>query len=423
LEITMERTTVVVIGAGQAGLAVSHQLRAAAVEHVVLERGRTAQVWRSERWDSLRLLTPNWMTRLPGWSYQGADQAGFMTATQVADFLEDYARSFDAPIVHQAQVRSVTPYGGRYLVHSDAGSWVSDAVVIATGYCAEPAVPAFAAGLDPAITQLTPDRYRNPGDVPSGGVLIIGASSTGVQHADELATAGHDVTVAVGRHIRLPRRYRGMDIMWWLETMGSLDRPASSADRAAVSAPSLQLVGRNADMQLDLPTLAARGVQFTGRVSGVEGTVVGFADDLGETTAAADAQLEQLLGRIDRHAALTGLVPELDRPSRPVPSTPVAARPRIRELDLHRSGIRTVLWATGCRRSYPWLHLPVLDAAGEIRHAGGLTSLPGIAVVGMRWQTRRKSTLIDGVRHDATKVVDELVNSVLPRSGAQRRAA
>ena len=289
----MHGTAVVVIGAGQAGLAVSNLLTAASVGHVVLERGRTAESWRSRRWDSLRLLTPNWMSRLPGWSYRGSGPAGFMSAAEVAGYLGSYADSFDAPVVQGAEVRSVRRWAGGYLVVSDAGSWTADAVVVATGYCDEPAVPAVARDLDPTILQLTPDRYRNPDGVPDGGVLVIGASATGVQLADELAAAGRDVVLAVGRHARMPRRYRGMDIMWWLDSMGLLDRRAGPADAARPPEPSLQIVGRADGREVDLPSLAERGIHVTGRVSGFGSGTVALADDLRITTAAADARLRR----------------------------------------------------------------------------------------------------------------------------------
>ena len=216
----MFQTSVVISGAGQAGLSVSKILSDAGIDHVALERGRTAERWFSQRWDSLRLLTPNWMSRLPGWSYQGSDPAGYMRAAQVAEFLTGYADGFDAPVVHGAEVRSVRRHRGRYHVISDAGSWSAGAVVIATGYCDQASVPRFAESLHPSVRQITPDRYRNPAEVPDGRVLVVGASSTGVQLADELGVAGRDVVLAVGRHTRLPRRYRGIDIMWWLDSLG-----------------------------------------------------------------------------------------------------------------------------------------------------------------------------------------------------------
>ena len=411
----MPSTRVVIIGAGQAGLAVSYLLTAASIDHLVLDRGRTAERWRSQRWDSLRLLTPNWMSRLPGWSYRGADPDGFMPAADVAGYLAGYAESFHAPVRAETTVLSVRRHRGRYLVGTDAGSWAADAVVIATGFCDEPAVPAAAGGLDPAIHQVTPDRYRNPSELPAGGVLVVGASATGAQLADELAADGREVLMAVGRHTRLPRRYRGRDIMWWLDSMGVLDRPVDHERIHRNPEPSLQIVGSGPDTgprDVDLPSLQARGIRLGGRLVGLDGTHVEFADDLAATAAAADAKLARLFRRIDVHVTATGPEFEVFPPGRVRPFVPdsVAAPTR---LDLRAAGVRSVLWATGCRRRYPWLHVPVLDAAGEIRHSAGLTAAPGLVVVGQRWQTRRSSTFLDGVRHDAAIVVDHLMNTVL----------
>ena len=433
----MPSTRVVIIGAGQAGLAVSHLLTAASVDHQVLERGRTAERWRSQRWDSLRLLTPNWMSRLPGWSYRGADPDGFMPAAEVADYLAGYATSFDAPVLEGTTVLSVRRQSvghsdrhsgrhsgrnsGRYLVDTDAGSWVADAVVIATGFCDEPAVPAVAAGLDRSIHQVTPDRYRNPSELPAGGVLVVGASATDAQLADELAADGRQVMLAVGRHTRLPRRYRGRDIMWWLDRMGVLDRPVDRERVHRHTEPSLQIVGSstkagNHPREVDLPSLFARGIRLGGRLVGLDGTRVVFADDLGVTAGAADAKLARLLHRIDHHITAAGLESEVLRrdpdsaPFRPFIADSAGEPTR---LDLRAAGFRSVIWATGYRRSYPWLHVPVLDAAGDIRHRSGLTAAPGLVVVGQRWQTRRSSTFLDGVGHDAAIVVDHLLSTVL----------
>ena len=347
----MQRITVVIIGAGQAGLAVSRLLTGESVDHVILERGNAAQSWRSRRWDSLRLLTPNWMSRLPGWSYDGPDRGGFMSAASVVEYLDQYALSFQAPVIRNAQVHSVRRARGRFVVSSDAGCWTADAVVIATGYCDQPAVPPMAAGLHPSIHQLTPDCYRNPDDVPDGGVLIVGASATGVQLADELDAAGRDVLLAVGRHTRVPRRYRGIDIMWWLDAMGLLDRPVSPG-RALETAHSLQLVGNAPAREVDLPTLATRGIRFAGRLASLARGVVTFADDLPSTTAAADAKLDRLLARIDRFADSTGLDGSIGPPTRPRVPTAVrsAVRPR---LNLEAERVHSVIWATGYRRRYP----------------------------------------------------------------------
>jgi putative flavoprotein involved in K+ transport len=391
-------TDIVIIGAGQAGLATSRCLGDLGVPHVLLERGRPAQRWRSERWDSLRLLTPNWMTRLPAWRYAGDEPDGFMRAAEVASFLDAYARSFAAPVVEEAEVLRVEQRDGLFTVASTRGVWRARGVVVATGHCDRPAAPPCAAAAPGSILQVTPDRYRRPEDLPAGGVLVVGASATGVQLAEELHRSGRPVTLAVGRHTRVPRRYRGRDIMSWLDEAGILDEPlAPQADLAAAyRQTSLQLVGSPEGRAVDLLSLQGIGVRIAGRVAGVEGGTVGFGPDLEEHVARAEAKLRRLLLRIDGHIATQGVKAA---PAEPV--QPVATGPGPRELDLEKEGIRAIVWATGFRRSYPWLKIPVLDAAGEIRHSGGVTPCPGLSVIGMPFQSRRKSTFIDGVGADA----------------------
>jgi putative flavoprotein involved in K+ transport len=401
----MSTVPVAVLGAGQAGLSVSRLLTGSGVEHVVLDRGRPAETWRARPWESLHLLTPNWMSRLPGWSYSGLDEHGFMTARETAAYLTAYARSFAAPVVGGAELESVRPSGVGYRVNTAAGSWSARAVVVATGWCQQPAVPGVAVALDPLIKQETAATYRSPGALPDGRVLVVGASASGVQLADELAAAGRDVVLAVGSHTRLPRTYRGLDILWWLSAMGVFDREARP--QLGGGDPSLQLIGRVDRRDVDLTALQRRGISLAGRVVSVEGSRVRFARDLPATTAAADARVTALLHRVDAYAHAVGLDDEIE----PAPPPPAAARADAApgELDLAAGGFGTVLWATGYRRAYPWLQVPVLDAAGEIRHVRGRTPAPGLHVVGMRRQTRRSSTFLDGVRHDAALVVGDLL--------------
>ena len=405
----MSRTSVVVIGAGQAGLAVSHHLTGAGVEHVVLERDRVAGRWSSYRWEALRLLTPNWLSRLPDYRYAGPEPDGFMSATGVADYLRSYARHSGTPVVEGAEVRSVERHAVGYQVISDAGRWLCDAVVVATGWCDVPRVPGFAAALDPRIEQLTAATYRNPAALPDGGVLVVGASATGVQIADELARSGRRVTLAVGSHTRLPRHYRGADIMWWLDAMGLFDRRLDGhpAPAAARDEPSLQLVGGGPGREVDLRSLQQRRVGLAGRLRTVDGTRVRFAPDLPETTGRADARLRRLLRRVDAYALGAGLAAEVE-PAAPV--RPARTRGAPAGLDLHDAGIGSVVWATGYRRAYPWLRVPVRTAAGEIRQVDGATPVPGLYVMGMRWQSRRSSSFLDGVRHDAATVAGRVLD-------------
>ncbi len=403
----MRRTDVVVVGGGQAGLAMSRALGERGIEHAVLERGRVAERWRSERWDSLRLLTPRWQSRLPGFAYRGPDPDGFMTRDELVGFLEDYARSFGAPVERGVAVTAVARDGAGYRVDTDRGAWRAASVVVATGHCHQASVPAWASRLPADVVQVVPPRYRNPAQLPEGGVLVVGASATGVQLASELRRSGRPVTLAVSRHVRMPRRYRGRDILWWYDALGMGDERAGAvADlEAARAAPSLQLVGSPEHRTLDLAVLRDEGVRLVGRAVGVEGGRVALADDLAANVRAADDRLARLLGRIDAHLAAEGLAAPAPEPIRPVSLEPVPA-----SIDLRAEGIRTVLWATGYRRSYPWLRVPVLDARGELIQVGGVTAAPGLYALGLPLLRRRKSTWLDGVGADARELTDHLAD-------------
>jgi len=411
------RTEAVIVGGGQAGLAMSRCLSDLGVAHVVLERGAVAQRWRSESWDSLRLLTPNWMTRLPGFRYTGPDPDGFMSVPELIALFEHYAAVSNAPLV-TATVRSIDRERGRFRVATDRGAWLASAVVIATGYCNQPYVPAAARHLSPSVAQLVPSAYKRPSDLRPGGVLVVGASATGVQLAEEIQRSGRQVTVAVGRHTRLPRRYRGRDILWWLDRVGVLAQPIDTVYSAEVSRrqPSLQLVGRADRESLDLGALHRCGVRLTGRVRGVHDNHIHLDDDLMATAAAADIKMAELLMRVDDFIARSGSGAEPRPPFQPTWPLALPAQPR--ELDLRREGIHTVIWATGYRRAYPFLHVPVLDARGEIVHTGGVTAADGLYVLGLNFQRRRNSSFIDGVGDDARFIAEHLT----ARAAARRVA-
>lgn len=398
----------VVVGAGHAGLAVSRLLSDAGHQHVVLERGRLAERWRSERWDSLHLLTPAWMTRLPGDRYRGS-QDRFLSAGEFVEFLSGYAASFDAPVSEGVTVHQVTHVGDGFRVATDSGVFTSRHVVVAAGPHGRPVLPSGVT----ASRVLPSSGYRNPGALPDGGVLVVGASSSGVQIADELNRAGRDVTIAVGSHTRIPRRYRGMDVFWWLESTGKLARTIDDVpdEAAARREPSLQLIGRNHpgdDGDLDLFALQRRGVRLAGRLTALDDTVAHFADDLAVQTDEADARMRRVLDTFDAYAAVAGLDAELLPVHRP-PSVPPVRTPR--RLDMRAERIGTVITATGFRPDHSWLRIPgALDADGTLRQYRGVTRVPGLFVVGQRFQHRRDSAFIDGARYDAGLVVAHLLS-------------
>jgi putative flavoprotein involved in K+ transport len=403
----------VVIGAGHAGLAVSRLLTDAGHDHVVLDRGRIGERWRSERWDSLHLLTPNWLTRLPGWWYAGPQQDGYMSAARFVRHLERYAASFSAPVVGGTTVHALSARRGGYRLDTDRGIWHARQVVVATGPHGAPHLPAGLPGAGLMETEVvTSDRYRNPGQLASGGVLVVGASASGVQIADELVRAGREVTLAVGSHTRMPRRYRGMDVFWWLERTGRLARTIDTMPdpEAARAEPSLQLTGRNEPdrhgADLDLIALQQRGVRLTGRLQEVAGGTVTFAGGLEDTVARADHAMHRFLDAVDDYVEKAGLTREVWPATRPLR---VRTQETPRRLDLRAEGIATVVTAAGYRPDHPWLRVDVTGADGQIRQRRGVTPAPGLYVVGQRFQQRRDSSFIDGARHDARLVVAHLL--------------
>jgi putative flavoprotein involved in K+ transport len=405
-DVVMKRTDTIIIGGGQAGLAMSRCLTTDGIDHVVLERGRVAERWRSERWDSLRLLSPRWHSTLPGLSQRSDDPDGFMTMPEVISYFERYARTFSAPVQGETTVLGVErEEEGGYLVRTDQGDWRAPTVVIATGHCDVPFVPRASRGLSSGIHQLVPSSYKNPDQLPEGGVLVVGASASGIQLAQELHRSGRPVTLAVGRHTRMPRRYRGRDITWWLEASGMLDQRSEDAFdlESARRQPSLQLVGTPDHRSVDLGVLQDEGVRLVGHVAHIDGARAHFHDDLDHTIAAAESKLDRVLGNIDRFIDETRMhaVPsDRRRPIRPAPSPT--------ELDLRDAGIETVLWATGFRRHYDWLNVPVLDRRGELLHEGGVTPARGLYALGLNFQRTRNSSFIDGVGRDARFLADHI---------------
>jgi putative flavoprotein involved in K+ transport len=416
----MRTTGTAIIGGGQAGLSLSCYLARGGHDHVVLERGRIGERWRSERWDSLTLLNPNWLNRLHG-SPAHADPDGFLSGGAFLRYLERYARSFAAPIVEEATVRSVTRAWIGFRVETDAGEWQAQNVVVATGDADVPSTPSLSEAVPAGVLQLHSSRYRSSHGLPPGGVLVVGAGPSGQQLALELRRAGRHVVLAVGNHTRVPRRYRGRDVWWWLRELGELDRTIDEVadEEASRRAPSLPLSGANGGEHLDLGVLSDAGVVIAGRLAGFRGQEARFADDLAFTTGEAERRLRRLLARIDEHVERAGLATELG-PADPLAKLMLPASPSV--LDLRAAGVSTILWATGYRRTYPWLQVPeAFDDHGEIRHTRGVTPVPGLYALGLRFQHKRKSHFIGGVGEDARFLADCLLEGACVYTPRSRR--
>jgi putative flavoprotein involved in K+ transport len=415
------RTTTVVIGAGHCGLAMSRCLSDRSIDHVVLERREVANSWRTERWDSLRLLTPNWQCRLPGVAYDGDDPDGFMTMPEVVDFITMYAKTIAAPVQTGTTVTSLQRTDDGYRVTTDQGEWQCRTVVLASGAFNVPRLPPFAAAVPSSVATLTPLTYRNPEQFDDGGVLVVGASATGVQIAHEVHRSGRPVTLSVGEHVRGPRVYRGRDIHWWMEAAGVLDERYDEVDDIvrARRVPSMQLVGTAERATFDLNALTDLGVQIVGRLAGISGTQAQFSGSLRNKCELADLKLGRLLDTIDEWATQAGLDDAVPPPHRFAP-TRVPAKARL-GLDLAGGEIRTVVWASGFRPDYSWLDVDVLDGKGMVRHDGGVADAPGMYVLGTPFLRRRKSSFIDGGRDDAQDLADALAAFLDQGAGASAR--
>src|SRR6202167_681973 len=415
----MMKTTAVVIGAGHAGLAMSRRLTERSIDHVVLERGEVANSWRTQRWPSLRLLTPNWQTRLPGQHYAGDDPDGFMPVAEVVATLIRYARLIGAPVRAGTTVHAVRAVPQGFEITANGDVLRARAVVLATGACNLPAIPGIADAVPLSITTLTPLAYRDPGQLPAGGVLVVGASATGVQLAGEIHRSGRPVTLAVGEHVRLPRTYRGRDIFWWMQAAGvRADGYDQIADLSgARHLPSPQLIGPAERTTTDLNTLAAQGVRIVGRLGRVIDGVAQFSGSLANTCALADLKMNRFLNRADEWATTSGLDDELAPPHR-FARTHIDPRAPL-QLDLTSGEITTVLWATGFRPDHSWLAIPVRDRAGRIRHDGGVVAgAAGLYLLGMPVLRTRASTYIHGAGMDSEALAGHLHTFL----GSQRRS-
>jgi putative flavoprotein involved in K+ transport len=395
-----------------------------AIEHVVLERGEVANSWRHERWDSLRLLTPNWQSGLPGFPYQGSDPDGYMTMPQVAEHLAAFAQASSAPVRTRSAVTRIARAADGYHVHTEAGVIACRCLVLASGAANAAQDSPLRAAVPPRIESVTAFAYRNPHALPPGAVLVVGASASGVQLADEIQRSGRQVMLCVGEHVRLPRTYRGRDVLWWMEKSGVWNQRYDEIDdlERARRLPSPQLVGTPERVTLDLNALGAAGVEIVGRLGALRNSQALFSGGLRNQLALADLKMERLLDTFD---AWAGEHPEQEfEPAERFPPTRIPAAPKL-SVDLNGAGFGAIVWATGFRPDYRWLDLPVFNFRGEIEHEGGVVrGAPGVYAIGLPVLRRRKSTFIIGAQDDARELAAHLVrflsDGVWPAAQARR---
>ena len=396
---------VAIIGAGQAGLATSYHLKHAGVEHVVLEAGRVAETWRSRRWDSFCIVTPNWTVKLPGAEYQGPDADGFMPRDELVDHLERWARSFLAPVEQGCSVTALDADGDGFVLTMPERKLRARTVVVATGGYQRAHRPVNADQIPPTVTQLLAEEYRNPNAIPSGAVLVVGSGQTGCQLAEELHEAGRKVFLSCGRAPWAPRRMGGHDLVWWALESGWWNRTLRDLPSPAGRLISNPLAtGQGGGHDLHLRTLHAMGVELLGRYEGAEDGQLHFVDDLSPSLDAGDNMSNVFRDRI---------VALCEKRGEPVPwQMPPPLRVESRtELDIAREGIATVLWTTGFRPDYRWMHFPVFDEMGFPVQVDGRSPVPGLYFMGVHFQRKAQSAVLYGVGEDAEIVAHDIAES------------
>jgi putative flavoprotein involved in K+ transport len=400
-----QETEVVVVGAGQAGIAMSEHLSSHGVAHLVLERDRIAERWRSRRWDSLVANGPAWHDRFPGQEFN-IDQDAFATKEQVADYFVSYAEKIDAPIRTGVEVTSVRKVGGGagFRIETSDGPIEARFVVAATGAFQKPVIPPVIperAG----IPQIHSNSYRNPQQLPDGAVLVIGAGSSGVQIADELRQSGRQVYLAVGPHDRPPRAYRGRDFCWWLGVLGKWDAAAPPVGAEHVT---IAVSGAHGGHTVDFRALAATGITLLGMAKEYDDGVIRFAPDLRTNIADGDANYLSMLDEADAYVVRNGLDLPEEPQARTLGPDPDCVTDPVLELDLGAAGVASIIWATGFGFDYSWLQVDAFDENGKPKHQRGVSTEPGVYFLGLPWQSRRGSSFIWGVWHDAKYLADQI---------------
>ncbi|MCV6594094.1 MAG: NAD(P)/FAD-dependent oxidoreductase [Silicimonas sp.] len=402
----MERTDTLIVGAGQAGLALSGHLGRKGVPHLVLEKYRIAEAWRTGRWDALVTNGPVWHDRFPDLEFAGDHPDAFVSKDRVADYLVEYADKVGAPVREGVEVLKAErmPGAGGFRVETTDGVIEARRIVAATGAFQHPVIPPIVPE-DAPVAQLHSFFYKTPEQLTEGAVMVVGAGSSGAQIADELNRAGRKVFLSVGPHDRPPRRYRGRDFVWWLGVLGLWDMAAQTPGTEHVT---ISVSGAYGGQTMDFRRLAQEGVTLLGLTSGYEDGVLGFADDLQANVAAGDANYLDMLDRADAYVARTGLdLPEEPQARQMFPNPECLTHP-VRKVDLAAEGIGTIIWATGFRQDFNWIKADAFDDKGAPIHQRGVSREPDIYFLGLPWQSRRGSTFLWGVWHDAKYIADQI---------------
>jgi putative flavoprotein involved in K+ transport len=405
----IEHVDTLIVGGGQAGLTASHMLSRRGRAHIVLERARIAERWRTERWDGLRFQFPNWSVQLPDFPFRHDDPDGFTTSADIVDYLTAYAAFIAAPVRSGVEVTRVQRGGGagaRFHALTSTGPIAANNVVVATGPYQRPVVPALLRD-QPGLFQVHAAGYRAPDQLPAGAVLVVGGGASGAQIAEELVRAGRRVFLSVGHHRRMPRRYRGRDLIWWLAEMKLDQTPVEKRgpDRA------LPLItGAYGGHTIDFRDFAAQGITLLGRVVSHRGSVLEIAPDLAASLASGDAAYGAFLDLVDTYVARRGLDVPTDPAARARLADPREVREPLRRLDLASAGISSVIWSTGYTCDFGWIDLPVFDAEGQPVHRGGVTDVPGLYFLGLMWLSKMNSSFLSGVASDAERLADHIVS-------------
>jgi putative flavoprotein involved in K+ transport len=403
-KMTIEKVETLVVGAGQAGVAMSEHLSNSGVQHLVLERNRIAERWRSERWDSLVANGPAWHDRFPGMEFSEIDADAFAPKEMVADYFVAYAEKIAAPIRTGVEVREVRRNEGHpgFRVETSEGVIEADSVVAATGPFQRPVIPPLIPE-DAGVMQMHSSAYRNPEQFPEGAILVVGAGSSGVQIADELLRAGKRVYLSVGPHDRPPRSYRGRDFVWWLGVLGKWDAAALEPGTEHIT---ISVSGADGGHTVDFRRLAEQGMTLVGLTKSYADGVVSFNSDLADNLGQGDANYLSVLDEADAYIERNGLDLPEEPEARNIEADPQCVTDPVLELNLAQAGVSSILWATGFAVDYSWLKVDAFDEAGKPKHQRGISSEPGIYFLGLPWQSRRGSSFIWGVWHDAKYLAD-----------------